>query len=1287
MDIFTLIHLFFVHFLYGKIWLQTEQSDFIDGYLSYVDIYSSPGDILLMNYPGIDQFQLNANLYYSVYSINWVSQTFLLRNSGYIKKIRLYCERYGAISSPLILEIRNCLPTDIPGNIIYTGVQNNAIGSLGEYDFIFENPVYLQGGVKYSVVIYTSSGDLNNNYRVYYINSDLYGNGRLCTSSNGGTNWTGTANDLGFKIYNSSANLQIFQPDANSGYDSYVNMNSPNTNYGNSITLSVERRTNRIRRTFLLFDDISGLPKTGIVDSSFLNLYQYAQANNNILTIQLRMVTSNWDENTITWNNQPSFTATFLSSVNTNTNGWKRWLATDYVRGWYNGIYPNYGFLLISSNEGGTNTNYRKSFYSSDYAFDFGLRPYLEVFFRAYVDSGYFISKTFDSDKFGETRWEKIYFNTTIPSGCEMKFQIATNNDNSTWNFIGPDGTPNTYYTLSGQKIWSGHYGERYIKVKVYFKTSSYSTPILHDFSILYFKDYYIDGISGDDSNYGTRSSCFRTIRRGIEFMSGSDGCYVKNGNYEENIKIRNEHSGIDEYWTFFRNFPGDSPVIDAGYGYGFYDSLGVFIEISGFTIVNAECGFYLYQSKSNSIFNNKIYVPDGGYGIIGEGGVNNNIFNNIIRKDISSSYPFEGIWVYEEENTKVYGNDVRNMNDCGLLLENSKNCVFYQNLSVGNMFGIDIISSSTCSLYNNTFDLNNDAGIHLNQLKGTIYTVNNNITNNKYGFGWVDGSGYVVSDYNNVWNNNFGNYLYPTGYAVPQGANDLSQDPIYTPDYHLGAGSPCIDRGVYVGLPFSGSAPDIGAFESAKKCDLPAETIKSSNGVWGDDVRLTNDLSSSYLSWSNASSAFINDSIIGVVFYDLRDGNYEIYLKKSYNRGEDWEVEERISSTGNPSIFPSVSSNNEKIYIFWLEEGNMNQIMFKYGDFNSNYSDNILLTELLGEANGPSVDVSGNKINIFFSDIRDGNYEIINKYSYDGGYTWSTDRRITFTTGNSFFPDVARSHDTLHVTFFDDTYGNNEVFYLRSVDDGISWSPVFRVTDDTSSSIYPAICARNDTVFIFYMDNKNGDYDIYYRLSIDGGENWLQEERFTNFGNNYYPALSWNGDYINVVYRKNNDVYLQYYNGANWSSEIKVSAGNSISEYPEIISKDDSLYVFWFDERDGNPEIYFKKNCADTGSTGIDDRDFKFIKLFQNYPNPFSEKTKIKFLVRGYMKEYATLNIYNITGQIVKRLFSGYVEKKLYEIIWDGKDDTGNILPKGIYFYEIQVGDFKDTKKMVIIK
>ncbi len=102
--------------------------------------------------------------------------------------------------------------------------------------------------------------------------------------------------------------------------------------------------------------------------------------------------------------------------------------------------------------------------------------------------SGTFISESHDFG-FHPVNLKTISWKpTTQPNGTDLKIQLATNNDGSTWEFVGPDGTSNTYYTDPvGEQIWSDHDGDRLLKYKAYFSTTtSRFKPILDDVKINY---------------------------------------------------------------------------------------------------------------------------------------------------------------------------------------------------------------------------------------------------------------------------------------------------------------------------------------------------------------------------------------------------------------------------------------------------------------------------------------------------------------------------------------------------------------------------------------------------------------------------------------------------------------------------------------------------------------------------------------------------------------------------------------------------------------------------------
>ncbi len=103
-----------------------------------------------------------------------------------------------------------------------------------------------------------------------------------------------------------------------------------------------------------------------------------------------------------------------------------------------------------------------------------------------YANSGYLESSTFDtgaSSNFTTISWLPTSQNPLT----SIRFQLAANNDNTTWNFVGPDGTSGSYYTTPGTNIASVHDNNRYMRYKVYLDTTDTTfTPFLSNVGINY---------------------------------------------------------------------------------------------------------------------------------------------------------------------------------------------------------------------------------------------------------------------------------------------------------------------------------------------------------------------------------------------------------------------------------------------------------------------------------------------------------------------------------------------------------------------------------------------------------------------------------------------------------------------------------------------------------------------------------------------------------------------------------------------------------------------------------
>lgn len=89
---------------------------------------------------------------------------------------------------------------------------------------------------------------------------------------------------------------------------------------------------------------------------------------------------------------------------------------------------------------------------------------------------------------------------------------------------------------------------------------------------------------------------------------------------------------------------------------------------------------------------------------------------------------------------------------------------------------------------------------------------------------------------------------------------------------------------------------------------------------------------------------------------------------------------------------------------------------------------------------------------------------------------------------------------------------------------------------------------------------------------------------------------------------------------------------------------------------------------------------------LQQNYPNPFNPETTISFDLST--ESMVTLTVYSMTGQMVRTLVSDRaMGAGQYKSVWDGRDENGAKVGSGVYFYQLNAGDFTAKKKMTLLQ
>ena len=386
----------------------------------------------------------------------------------------------------------------------------------------------------------------------------------------------------------------------------------------------------------------------------------------------------------------------------------------------------------------------------------------------------------------------------------------------------------------------------------------------------------------------------------------------------------------------------------------------------------------------------------------------------------------------------------------------------------------------------------------------------------------------------------------------------------------------------------------------------------------------------------------------------------------------------------------------------------------------------------------------------VSFSSINTG-YSTANgitKKTTNGGYNWTTLSGGNLT-GIFFVNDLTGwvvgypgyiGKTTNGGSFTQQTTGVsdrlNDVFFLNALTGWVvggdySTERIFKTTDGGANWITQTSNTANK-LFSVYFINENTGWSVGGPSSTkiikttNGGTNWFTQStsvgtplysvmfadsstgwavsgylggetiiKTTNGGVLWFSQSSGDTRYLRDCYVKNPNMMIAVGQGGkvitttnggnNW---IVQSTGSTVELWSVDFANDSVGYAIGDNVvlKTTNGGVTFESNISKT----IPD---KFV-LYQNYPNPFNPSTIIKYQIPRLSFPNApignplvTLKVYDILGKEVALLVNGIMQPDTYEIPFSDNQFPGNGLSSGIYFYTLTAGNFKETKKMLLIK
>ena len=354
--------------------------------------------------------------------------------------------------------------------------------------------------------------------------------------------------------------------------------------------------------------------------------------------------------------------------------------------------------------------------------------------------------------------------------------------------------------------------------------------------------------------------------------------------------------------------------------------------------------------------------------------------------------------------------------------------------------------------------------------------------------------------------------------------------------------------------------------------------------------VRLTYSDSISYLSYNNAQCIAVSGQNVHVTWTDRRDGAGEVFYKRSLDGGINWTTDLRLTADDN--IFsgrPTIATWNNQVHIVWMDrrDGN-NELYYKRSNNNGNtWSDDVRLTNNGSNSEYPSMALDFQTLQLVWNDDRDGQNEIYYKRSINGGLSWTGDIRITNQAGDSFKPSIAISDTLVHVVWEDLRNGTSEIFYKNSTNKAMTWGNDTKLSNSTTDCYSPCISANGDIAFATWDDNRTANSEIYGRRTINGGVSWSADANYTNTGGDSYDAFhAFSGTYMSMIFTESNnndpDIYLKFSSdaGLTWNNFINsIDVNFSDSGQPFLAIEGAAVHVLYQDDNNGNLEIMYSRD------------------------------------------------------------------------------------------------------------
>jgi hypothetical protein len=360
-------------------------------------------------------------------------------------------------------------------------------------------------------------------------------------------------------------------------------------------------------------------------------------------------------------------------------------------------------------------------------------------------------------------------------------------------------------------------------------------------------------------------------------------------------------------------------------------------------------------------------------------------------------------------------------------------------------------------------------------------------------------------------------------------------------------------------------------AFSSKKNLSKsPGISISPQMAVSGSNV---------YAGWSEETSPLV----------------FDIFFRRSTNEGSTFGPIMNLSNNAGNSEEAQIAASGTNVYLVWVDDTPGDpSIFFRRSTNNGASFDNVINLSKNGSAEEPQIAVSGNNVYVVWAQA---NGDVFFSKSTNGGAIFGSKVNLSNNAGGSIAPQIDATGSNVYVAWEDSTPGNEDILFRSSTDNGTTFGAQKNISKAAGSGFsgFQTLAASGNNVYIAWLDDSPGNDEILFRRSINNGAVF---EPVINLSNNpehsEEPQVAVSGSYVYVTWENDNPSFVPEVlfrrstdSGIGFKATKNLSNNAGISESPQIDAAGTNVYILWPDDTSGGAALLFRMSTNNGGSFG----------------------------------------------------------------------------------------------------